>query len=119
MLALGYTEYVTQGGDWGFGVTRAMASIYGGKHVKAWHTNSPVVSSPPEDADPTKYDKGDLERLERLNWFQTKGYGYFLEQSTQPQTIGYSLADSPVGLLAWIYEKMVTWTDAYPLDDDE
>ncbi|EEB98023.1 hypothetical protein MPER_02546, partial [Moniliophthora perniciosa FA553] len=103
----------TQGGDWGFGVTRAMASIYGGKHVKAWHTNSPKMPTP------TKYDKGDLERLERSNWFQTKGYGYFLEQSTQPQTIGYSLADSPVGLLAWIYEKMVVWTDAYPWDDDE
>ncbi|KAI3621519.1 epoxide hydrolase [Moniliophthora roreri] len=119
MLALGYTEYVTQGGDWGWGVTRTMASIYGGKHVKAWHTNLPLVSGPPEDADPTKYDKEDLERLERSEWFRTKGYGYFLEQSTQPQTIGYSLTDSPVGLLAWIYEKMVVWTDAYPWDDDE
>ncbi|KAH9035718.1 Alpha/Beta hydrolase protein, partial [Lactarius pseudohatsudake] len=39
--------------------------------------------------------------------------------STKPQTIGYSLADSPVGLLAWIYEKLVTWTDAYPWTDDE
>ena len=36
-----------------------------------------------------------------------------------PQTLGYSLADSPVGLLAWIYEKLVTWTDEYPWDDDE
>jgi hypothetical protein len=45
--------------------------------------------------------------------------GYYAEQSTKPQTLGYSLADSPVGLLAWIYEKLVTWTDSYPWTDDE
>jgi hypothetical protein len=45
--------------------------------------------------------------------------GYFFEQSTKPQTIGYSLTDSPVGLLAWIYEKLVAWTDSYPWTDDE
>jgi hypothetical protein len=41
------------------------------------------------------------------------------EQATRPQTLGYSLADSPVGLLAWIYEKLVEWTDGYPWTDDE
>ena len=45
--------------------------------------------------------------------------GYVAEQSTQPQTVGYSLADSPVGLLAWVYEKLVQWTDSYPWTDDE
>ena len=45
--------------------------------------------------------------------------GYYAEQTTKPQTLGYSLADSPVGLLAWIYEKLVTWTDSYPWTDDE
>lgn len=45
--------------------------------------------------------------------------GYLQEQSTCPQTLGYSLADSPVGLLAWIYEKLVAWTDNYPWTDDE
>lgn len=47
------------------------------------------------------------------------GRAYFLEHSTRPQTIGYSLADSPVGLLAWIYEKLIEWTDEYPFTDDE
>lgn len=42
-----------------------------------------------------------------------------MEQSSQPQTLGYSLADSPSGLLAWIYEKLVNWTDGYKWDDDE
>ncbi|ESK87719.1 epoxide hydrolase [Moniliophthora roreri MCA 2997] len=119
MLSLGYTEYVTQGGDWGFTVTRTMAATYGGKHVKAWHTNSPFVFSPPEGVDPSKYTPEDRKRLEVTERFQKKEIGYFQEQSTQPQTLGYSLADSPVGLLAWIYEKLVKWTDEYSWDDDE
>jgi hypothetical protein len=51
--------------------------------------------------------------------FFKNGMGYLAEQSTKPQTLGFSLADSPVGLLAWIYEKLVTWTDSYPWTDDE
>ena len=42
-----------------------------------------------------------------------------MEQSTKPQTLGYSLADSPVGMLAWIYEKLIAWTHEYPWTDDE
>lgn len=67
----------------------------------------------------TPYTEAEKAGLERTNWFRAEGLGYNLEQSTQPQTVGYSLADSPVGLLAWIYEKLVTWTDSYPWDDDE
>ena len=52
-------------------------------------------------------------------WFTKEGNGYLKEQSTQPQTLGYSLADSPSGLLAWIYEKLVNWSDSYPWTDDE
>lgn len=59
------------------------------------------------------------EGLERTLAFRSTGGGYFQEQSTKPQTLGYGLADSPVGLLAWIYEKLVSWTDDYPWDDDE
>ena len=57
--------------------------------------------------------------LARTEWFRKEGRGYFEEQSTRPQTIGYSLTDSPVGLLAWIYEKLHDWTDNYPWTDDE
>lgn len=45
--------------------------------------------------------------------------GYNLEQSTKPQTLAYGLHDSPVALLAWIYEKLHDWTDSYPWTDDE
>jgi len=55
----------------------------------------------------------------RAAWFEQQGDGYFKEQVTAPQTIGYSLSDSPVGLLAWIYEKLHFWTDDYKWEDDE
>ncbi|KAE9396270.1 alpha/beta-hydrolase [Gymnopus androsaceus JB14] len=45
MLALGYDEYVTQGGDWGFVITRTIAQKYGGKHSRAWHVN--WLTAPP------------------------------------------------------------------------
>jgi hypothetical protein len=57
--------------------------------------------------------------LQRAQEVQNTGLGYLRLQSTKPQTIGYSVSDSPVGLLAWIYEKLVAWTDKYPWDDDE
>ncbi|KAJ7877019.1 Alpha/Beta hydrolase protein [Mycena leptocephala] len=127
MLALGYNEYVTQGGDLGFPITRRIAQNYGGKHSKAWHTNLPIAQRPSLFSSPltyflhlvTPYTPFEKAALERTKWFDTKGRGYSAEHSTKPQTLGYSLADSPVGLLAWIYEKLVTWTDAYPWDDDE
>ncbi|KAF7357417.1 hypothetical protein MSAN_01337700 [Mycena sanguinolenta] len=127
MLALGYNEYVTQGGDLGFQITRRIARNYGGKHSKAWHTNFPLAQRPSLFTSPltyilhlvTPYTPFEKAGLERTNWFETKGRGYFAEHSTKPQTLGYSLADSPVGLLAWIYEKLVAWTDDYSWDDDE
>ena len=51
--------------------------------------------------------------------FLQQGTGYSCEQATRPQTLGYGLADSPVGLLAWIYEKLVDWSENYPWTDDE
>jgi hypothetical protein len=57
--------------------------------------------------------------VQRTKWFDDESFGYNLLQSTRPQTIGYSLADSPVGLLAWIYEKLHEWSDAYSWTDEE
>ncbi|KAI0048895.1 alpha/beta-hydrolase [Auriscalpium vulgare] len=128
MVSLGYTEYVTQGGDWGHMLTRITANRYGPKHVKAWHTNMLHAIPPPTIfGSPfqylahlvTPYTPREQASLARTEWFGSFGMGYFAEQTTAPQTIGYSLADSPVGLLAWIYEKLVLWTDNYDWDDDE
>ncbi|KAJ7660055.1 Alpha/Beta hydrolase protein [Mycena rosella] len=118
MLALGYSEYVTQGGDWGFPITCRIAKMYGGKHSKAWHTNMPIGDAPKSPTQPSLTDK-EKAGLERTSWFHRLGGGYLRQQSTQPQTLGYSLSDSPAGLLAWIYEKLVNWSDAYPWEDDE
>ncbi|CAL1713419.1 unnamed protein product [Somion occarium] len=128
MLTLGYNEYVTQGGDWGFLITRRIAQLYGGSYCKACHTNFlPLIAPPPFKSNPglflkyltTPYTPLEREGLKRTEWFLTKGRGYEAGQSTYPQTIGYSLADSPIGLLAWIYEKLVLWSDDYSWTDDE
>lgn len=126
MLKLGYNTYATQGGDWGFCITRALGLLYP-QHVKASHINL-ILAQPP---DPTKhpllaakhaatpYTAREQAGLARSKWFNDSGYGYNMLQSTKPQTIGFALADSPVALLAWIYEKLHDWTDSYPWTDDE
>ncbi|TFK93141.1 alpha/beta-hydrolase [Polyporus arcularius HHB13444] len=127
MLALGYEEYVYQGGDWGYALGKYVVTNYGHRHVKAWHTNMPLPGAPSLFKNPLlylgmfflSYDETSMKRLANMKRHRTKGTGYFIEQATKPQTIGYSLADSPVGLLSWIYEKLVSWTDEYPWTDDE
>ncbi|KAF8654603.1 hypothetical protein AX16_003516 [Volvariella volvacea WC 439] len=128
MLSLGYNEYVTQGGDWGFLITREIASLFGGKHKhhKAWHTNFPLAPPPSLGTNPVNYistalssDTAEKAAADRTEWYHNISSGYFKVQSTKPQTIGYALNDSPVALLAWIYEKLVDWTDGYPWEDDE
>ena len=65
------------------------------------------------------FDSTAKARITRMQQFFVKEAGYHREQSTKPQTLGYGLADSPVGILAWVYEKLVGWTDEYPWTDDE
>ena len=65
------------------------------------------------------YTAHEKEGLARTLAFSKSGLGYMAIQSTKPQTLGYGLTDSPVGLLAWIYDGLVGWTDAYPWEDDE
>lgn len=67
----------------------------------------------------TPYTPREREGLALRQAFEKAGRGYSAQQSTRPQTLGYGLADSPVGLLAWIYEKLVQWTDSYPWTDEE
>ncbi|KAJ5721846.1 uncharacterized protein N7483_009780 [Penicillium malachiteum] len=109
MIKLGYSQYVTQGGDLGFWITRSMGLLYP-EHCRASHMNMHAFQPY------TVYEK---EGRERSAWFQHEGYGYNLLQSTKPQTIGTILAESPVSLLAWIYEKLHDWSDDYPWTDDD
>lgn len=126
MLSLGYPEYVTQGGDWGFTITRAIGKLYPSS-CKASHINMIRANPPTWKSNPilalqhavTPYSEKEKKGFERSTWFAKEGRGYNLEQSTKPQTLAYALNDSPVALLAWIYEKLHDWTDAYPWTDSE
>jgi hypothetical protein len=64
----------------------------------------------------TQEEKGGIARTQ---WFLDEGFGYNIQQSTKPSTLAFALTDSPIALLAWIYEKLHDWTDAYPWSDDE
>ena len=126
MLALGYAQYVTQGGDWGFYITRAIGLLHPeaclASHINMIRASPPSFFSNPWQALQHKllpYSARDKQNFERTNWFAEEGSGYRLLQSTKPQTIGYALTDSPVALLAWILEKLHDWTDNYPWTDDE
>ncbi|MGH8777966.1 epoxide hydrolase family protein [Paraburkholderia sp.] len=107
MKRLGYSSWVAQGGDWGAGVTTWMAK----QHVdglKAIHLNLPILFPPPVEGEPTAEERA---AIAQLTAFANNGMGYSKLQSTRPQTIGYSLSDSPAGQAAWIYEKFAQWTD--------
>jgi pimeloyl-ACP methyl ester carboxylesterase len=106
MHRLGYTRYVAQGGDVGALVTDVMGrqAPQGllGIHVNLLVT---VLAGP----QPTESDQ-ERAAAEQVATFRESGFGYFLEMATRPQTIGYSLLDSPVGLAAWLLDHD---TDSY------
>jgi len=108
MTRLGYTSYVAQGGDVGAGVTDAMGRL-GPEGLIGIHTNLlvPALNNPAALPADTEQEQGALAAIKT---FQTTGNGYFVEQSTRPQTIGYPLLDSPVSLAAWMVDHD---TDAY------
>ena len=104
---LGYRDYFAQGGDWGALVTSWVARH--DQNCKGIHLNMVVV--PP---DSSASDLTDIEKkaLEGWQYYQDWDSGYSKQQSTRPQSIGYGLVDSPVGLAAWIIEKYWAWTDS-------
>lgn len=108
MTRLGYARYVAQGGDWGAVVTQAMGQL-APVGLAGLHINMPAVVPRTLPASLTPQEQA---ALDALNTFFTKGSGYAHIQGTRPQTIGYALADSPVGQAAWIYEKFAAWTDS-------
>lgn len=108
MQRLGYGHWVAQGGDWGAAVTTAIGQL-APEGCKGIHLNMPLGRPGPEDM--RSQDPKVLRALQRLGFYQEWDSGYSKQQSTRPQTIGYSLVDSPVGLAAWILEKIYYWTD--------
>jgi pimeloyl-ACP methyl ester carboxylesterase len=106
MRRLGYTRYVAQGGDVGASVTDAMGR-QAPEGLVGIHMNLLVTAlAGPQPAE-TEQERAAADALAA---FRASGFGYFLEQATRPQTIGYALLDSPVALAAWMLDHD---TDAY------
>ena len=107
MNRLGYTRYVAQGGDVGASITDAMGR-QAPQGLAGIHTNLLVTAL---GGGPMPADTGqERAALEQTKTFRATGFGYFLEQATRPQTIGYALLDSPLALAAWMLDHD---TDAY------
>jgi len=108
MNRLGYTRFVAQGGDQGAAVTDDMARQAPegliGVHLNLLRTALGSTAGLPTESDQER------AALEAVTTFRTSGFGYFLEQSTRPQTIGYALLDSPVALAGWMIDHD---TDSY------
>src|SRR4051794_20434306 len=105
MQRLGYTRYVGQGGDVGAVITDAMGR-QAPEGLLGIHLN--VLIAGLEDL-PAESER-ERAAYDAIKTFTTDGSGYFLEQTTRPQTIGYSLLDSPVALAAWMLDHD---TDGY------
>jgi pimeloyl-ACP methyl ester carboxylesterase len=107
---LGYPEYYAQGGDLGAMVTVAMGNQRP-KGLLGIHVNMALASPAALQTlgEPTTEEQEMLAKVKRY-WDHESGYS--TQQRTRPQTLGYGLADSPVGQLAWIVEKFYAWTDS-------
>ena len=109
MKRLGYTRYVAQGGDWGNAVTEQMA-LLAPPELIGIHTNMPATVPPGIDAAafagaaaPTGLSTEEQHAYDQLAYFYKHGLGYANEMANRPQTL-YGIADSPVGLAAWMLD---------------
>lgn len=108
MQRLGYSRFLAHGGDWGSMVTQGIA-LASNTACQGIHITLPVVAPDPDTlAEPLPEE---VHAMEVFNFYQEWDSGYSKQQSTRPQTLGYGLADSPAGQLAWIVEKYAQWTD--------
>ena len=111
MARLGYERYGAQGGDLGAGISRLLA-INDAEHVAGLHLNL-CSADPPDPNNPTAgVPPAEVALMrERAAFWTDEERGYSHIQGTKPQTLGYGLNDSPVGLAAWIVEKYRSWCD--------
>jgi len=107
MQRLSYKRWVAQGGDWGAGVTTALGHLVP-PGLAGIHLNWQFVF-PTEMPEHLSFEE--QRAVDGAKRFLGDGNGYFRQQATRPQTIGYALSDSPAGQAMWIYEKFYSWTD--------
>ncbi|MBH3465005.1 epoxide hydrolase [Pseudomonas carnis] len=115
---LGYTHYVSQGGDHGSVISDALGRLNPpgllGIHLNMPATIPPELVKPINSGDPAPVGLTEPERkaFDSLSTFFGRNAAYGAMMVTRPQTIGYLLADSPTGTAAWMYEKIAAWTDS-------
>lgn len=107
MELLGYERYGVQGGDVGSVVTPNLADLHPDR-VIGLHLNMCLIEAYPGAPEPTAEESRERARLASS---RLESMGYYMIQSTKPQTLGIGLQDSPAGLLAWIGEKLQAWSD--------
>ncbi|HEX5155890.1 MAG TPA: epoxide hydrolase [Ktedonobacterales bacterium] len=107
MMRIGYTRYVAQGGDVGASITDTMGR-QAPEGLVSIHTNL-LITGLGGGEHPSNTEE-ERAAIAALATFRASGFGYFLEQATRPQTIGYALLDSPVALAAWMLDHD---TDSY------
>jgi pimeloyl-ACP methyl ester carboxylesterase len=118
MGRLGYERYVSQGGDWGSVICEVMARQappgLAGIHVNMPATVPPEIATALQAGDPPPPGLWEAEKTayQQMAALYRLGSGYAGVMVTRPQTLGYSLADSPAGLAAWFYDKFADWTDS-------
>jgi pimeloyl-ACP methyl ester carboxylesterase len=118
MKRLGYTHYVSQGGDHGSVISDALAR-QAPKGLLGIHLNMPatipanlVTGINTGAPAPANLSADERRAYNQLSTFFGRNAAYGAMMVTRPQTIGYSLADSPAGLAAWTYEKIAAWTES-------
>ncbi|ORY82633.1 Alpha/Beta hydrolase protein [Protomyces lactucae-debilis] len=125
MVDLGYKSYVAQGGDWGSMICRVLALEHTSNcraiHVNMFPTPPSSLLNPIEAARFVLggYNKREIADLQDTLQFVATGTGYSAIHDTKPHTLNFGLVDSPVGMLAWIREKLEAWTDNYAWEDEE
>lgn len=107
MASLGYERYGAHGGDWGSWVTAALGTG-DPHHVAGIHLTMPLAR-PPADPAQLEYDERDQAAMAKMAGFGKGRSGYAAIQSTRPQALGYGLADSPAGQLAWMIDRFWEW----------
>ena len=108
MSRLNYSEFHAHGGDWGSIVTQAVL-LQEETACTAGHCTLPIVL--PDETTLGDPQPDELDALESFQFYNNWDSGYSKQQSTRPQTLGYGLADSPSGQMAWILEKFAFWMD--------
>lgn len=108
MQRLGYPRFFAHGGDWGSAVTHSLAAHHADV-CRAAHVTLPILQPTPESLAAPNDEEQDA--LAGYEYYERWGAGYSKQQSTRPQTLGYGLADSPVGQMTWVIEKFADWTD--------